>query len=512
MAVAVEMRGITKIYPGVVATDHVDFSVDYGHICGVIGENGAGKSTLMNILYGIAQPDSGTIHVNGELVKINSPLEAIALGIGMVHQHFMLMPNLSVLQNIILGSAPQKGLFIDTAAATEKITQIMKDHSLEVDLNAKVYQLSVGQKQRVEILKSLYRDAKILIMDEPTAVLTPQEVDGLLEVLRRLAKQGCAIIFITHKLKEIMATASHITVMRRGVVTGNVDTCDTNITQLAEMMVGRQIIDYLPREDFHPGDAVLRVNKLAYTNARGVKKLRDVSFSVRAGEIVGIAGVEGNGQTELVEVISGMAQQEAGTILLEGKEIQKLSVRKRREAGISHIAEDRLKVATAKDCSIEENLIMNRYYQKPYCSHGVMNKRKLRDFSEKLCQDFGIKVPDSTYLLKTLSGGNMQKVVLAREIETRPKLLLAAQPTRGVDIGAIEFLHSQILKLRDNGCAVLLVSTEMDEILALADRVLVIYEGEIVGQFDVKDADEYTLGMYMTGAKRQTADEGDIAI
>jgi simple sugar transport system ATP-binding protein len=441
--------------------------------------------------------------VNGEAVEIHSPEKAISLGIGMIHQHFMLMDNLSVLQNIIVGREPRRGLFIDSAAARKAISALVSEYGLDVDLDAKVYQISVGQKQRVEILKALYRGAKILIMDEPTAVLTPQEVDGLLVILRKLADQGCAIVFITHKLREIMMVSDRVTVMRKGEVTGVVRTADTNARELAHMMVGRDIETRLPRGIFSPGQSVLELSSVNAINVRGVRMLKDVSFAVRGGEIVGIAGVEGNGQTELIESVTGMMNIESGDIRMGGVSIRKTNVRKRRESGMSHIPEDRLKVGTAKDLSIMDNMILNRYYRKPYCRLGVMNRTMLRGFANKLCKRFDVAMSDVGYSLGTLSGGNMQKVVLAREIETEPQLFVAAQPTRGVDIGAIEFIHAEILALRDAGRAVLLISAELDEILALSDRILVLYEGEIVGEFDAASVDEKTLGLYMTGAKRQ---------
>lgn len=508
MAIAVKMQNITKRFPGVLANDDISLVVESGEIHGLIGENGAGKSTLMNILYGLYQPDEGKISLFDKEQVIASPHAAIGLGIGMVHQHFMLMPNLTVLQNIILGNTPKKLFFIDVKKAKKKIKDIMDKYELQVDLDAKIYQLSVGQKQRVEIIKSLYRDAKILILDEPTAVLTPQETDRLLETLRKLKSQGCSIIFITHKLREVLAITDRITVMRKGVVTGKLDTCDATPSKLSKLMVGREVDLNIDREAFNPGEVVLKLNDVHALNVRGLPALRGVSLEVRAGEIVGIAGVEGNGQTELVEAITGLISLEQGTVEFDDTKIQKLAVRKRREMGMSHIPEDRLKVGTSKTCTIRDNLILNKYYKPPFSKYGVLNIEKLKQFSNNLCQNFNVKTPSAERKLSTLSGGNMQKVVLAREIESLPRLLIAAQPTRGVDIGSIEYIHKKIIELRDMNKAVLLVSAELDEVISLADRILVIYEGKIVGEFNRDEIDESEIGLYMAGAKVSNK-EGD---
>lgn len=509
MAVAVEMLNISKFYPGVIANDNVSLSVNEGEILGLIGENGAGKSTMMNMLYGMTEPDLGVIKLFGKEVRIPSPNMAIKLGIGMVHQHFMLMPNLSVLQNIILGSTPTKRGLIDEKTAKEKIQKIMDTYDLQVNLDEKVYQLSVGEKQRVEIIKSLYREAKVLIMDEPTAVLTPQETDKLLEVMKQLKEQGCAIIFITHKLREVMAITDKIVVMRKGLVTGSLATSEANTDGLSGMMVGRKVDLNIPRGEYKPRETVLEVENLHALNQRGIPALNGVSFKIARGEIVGVAGVEGNGQTELIEVISGMLSPTDGKVILKGEDVTTRNVRQRRENGMAHIPEDRLKMGGATNCTIRDNLILNRYYQKPYCKGGILDSKKLEDMSEKLCVDFGVKTPDSTYKLGTLSGGNMQKVVFAREMEANPDLLIAAQPTRGVDIGAIESIHHKIVEVRDSDRGVLLVSAELDEILSLSDRILVMYEGEIAAEFKRGEADERTIGTYMTGAKRQGGDDNE---
>lgn len=505
MALAIEMLNITKTFPGVKANDDVTICAEQGEILGLIGENGAGKSTMMNMLYGMFMPDSGTIKLHGQEIKVTSPHVAIASGIGMVHQHFMLMPNLTVLMNIILGSEPQKNGFIDTREAVRKIREIMEEYDLPVNLNERIYQLSVGEKQRVEIIKALYRGAKILILDEPTAVLTPIETDKLLLVLKKLKSQGCTIIFITHKLREVMAITDTVTVMRKGVVTGTRKTKETNTGELSELMVGRPIDLNVPRKEFQPGEDILSVKDISALNSRGLPALRGVSLNVRAGEIVGIAGVEGNGQTELIEVISGMIQPTSGKVVFMNRDITNCTVRQRRQKGMSHIPEDRLKMGLAVKCSIRDNMILNRYFQKPYSKFGVMDNRRLEQFSETLCQDFGVKCSGSGAAISTLSGGNMQKVIVGREMETNPDLLIAAQPTRGVDIGAIESIYHKLIAERDKGKAILLISAELDEILMLSDRIYVLYEGEFMAELTRAEADEKKIAVYMTGAGRQEA-------
>ena len=503
MAFAIELLNITKRYPGVTANDHVTICIEDGEIHGLIGENGAGKSTIMNILYGMVKPDEGIVKLYGEETDISSPADAIRQGIGMVHQHFMLMPDETVLRNIILGRTPKKGLAIDEGRAAKEIEGIMERYGLYVDLKASVCQISVGEKQRVEILKALYHKVKILILDEPTAVLTPAETDALLDVMRKLKKQGCTIVFITHKLKEVLAVTDRITVMRKGIVTGSGDTAEMNVSKLSSMIVGREVKTEVPMKEFHPEDRVLELTDVNIARRPGRMPVHHVSFSVHRGEIVGIAGVEGNGQSDLVEAIAGMVQIESGSIRLCGGEIGKDTIRQRRLKGLGHVPEDRLKTGIAKECSISENLILNHYYQAPFSKWGIFNHEKISGFSEELCRKFQVKTPDATYALNTLSGGNMQKVVFAREFESAPELLIASQPTRGVDIGAIEYIHGKIAELRDAGKGILLVSAELDEILALSDRIVIMYEGEIVAQFMRGEADEYEIGEYMLGAKRQ---------
>lgn len=503
MPYAIELLGITKRYPGVVANDHVSISIKDGEIHGLIGENGAGKSTIMSILYGMVKPDEGVVKLFEKETHITSPMDAISQGIGMVHQHFMLMPDETVLRNIILGKTPKKGFTIDEKGAADEINEIMQMYGLNVNLKARVNQISVGEKQRVEIIKALYRKVKILILDEPTAVLTPAETDGLLDIMRKLKGQGCTIVFITHKLKEVLAVTDRITVMRKGVVTGWGNTAEMNVTKLSGMIVGREVKTTVPMKEFHPGEKVLELTGVNLALRPGRMPLHDISLSVHRGEIVGIAGVEGNGQSGLVEVVAGIIPIEAGSIRLCGREIGKDTIRRRRQQGLGHVPEDRLKTGVAKECSISENLILNHYYQRPYSNHGIFNHNKISAFSEELCRRFVVKTPDASYALSTLSGGNMQKVVFAREFQASPELLIASQPTRGVDIGAIEYIHGKIAELRDGGKGVLLISAELDEILALSDRIVIMYEGEIVAQFMRGEADEYEIGEYMLGAKRQ---------
>jgi simple sugar transport system ATP-binding protein len=494
------MKNIVKAYPGVIANNNVNFILNKGEIHGLVGENGAGKSTLMNLLYGMQSPDSGKIEVNGNLVKLYSSRDAIKKGIGMVHQHFMLVPSLTVLQNIIIGNAPQKGIFIDILTAKKKIMNILEEYSFTLDLDAKIYQLSIGQRQRVEIIKALYRGADILILDEPTAVLTPQEVLDLIDILQKLKKQGRSIIIITHKLKEVLQSTDRITVMRKGKVTGVVNTKDTDEKELANLMVGRDVNLQIEKTKLDLTSKVFEVNNLHVIDQRGREAVKNVSFSIMNGEILGICGVEGNGQTEIVNAITGLMPQSSGEIKINGNNIEKMSVRDRRECGMSHIPEDRLKVGCAANCTVKENLILNKYYMKPFLKYGVIDKTRTDEFSIKMINRFNIKVPTVEYELSTLSGGNMQKVILARELELEPEILVAAQPTRGVDIGAIESIRKELVILRDKGKAILLVSSELEEIMSLSDRIAVVYEGEIVGYFRPEETTEEELGLYMAGA------------
>lgn len=503
MSNVIEMRGITKIFPGVVANEDINFQLKKGEIHALLGENGAGKTTLMKILYGLYSPTSGEILVNGQKVEITSPNKAIALGIGMVHQHFMLVPPFTVTENIVLGSEPAKGGVLNMDEAIQRVEAISNQYGLIVDPRAKVQDISVGMQQRVEILKALYRGADILILDEPTAVLTPQEVRELIAIMDKLTAQGKSIIFITHKLKEVKAISNRVTVIRRGKVIGTVNTTDVDTRDLARMMVGREVILEVEKQPANPGEVVLSVTDLKAVNDRGLPALRRASFDVRRGEILGLAGVDGNGQSELIEVLTGLRPPVSGQIELKGVTITKKSTRKRADMGLGHIPEDRQKRGLVLDFSLWENMILGRQHQKPFSQNGLLNSQKVRGYARELIQEFDVRTPNEEVEAKALSGGNQQKVIIAREISRDPELLIAAQPTRGVDVGAIEFIHKRIVDARDAGKAILLVSLELDEILSLSDRIAVIYEGQIVGIMDAKDATEEELGLMMAGAIRR---------
>jgi len=499
--IALEMKNITKRFPLVVANDKVNFTVYKGEIHALVGENGAGKSTLMSILYGLYQADSGEIFINGEKVNITNPNVAINLKIGMVHQHFMLVPPLTVTENIILGMEPIKNnIFIDMEDATKRVEKLSKSMGFKIDSKAKIEDISVGIQQRVEIIKVLYRGADILIMDEPTAVLTPQEVEELFGILNSLKKQGKTIIFITHKLNEVKAISDRITVMRDGKVVGVKNTKDTNQEEIANMMVGRKVLLQVDKKEHKFGKTVLKVNKLNALNSKKLPALKEVSFEIREGEILGIAGVEGNGQTELVEVITGLRPALSGKIFLYDKEITDYSPRNIREQKIAHIPEDRRQRGIISDFTVSENLILGSHYLPPFNKGLSLNISEINSHADKLIEEYDIRPSDSYNLLKSLSGGNQQKVIVARELFGEPRLLVAAQPTRGLDVGSIEFVHSQILKERDKGKAILLISADLDEILSLSDRIAVIYEGEIVDVLDPKKTEEKEIGLLMTGS------------
>lgn len=500
---ALEMNHIVKAFPGVLANDDVSLKVKERSIHALIGENGAGKSTLMSILSGLYQPDSGEIIIAGKTVSINSTYEAIELGIGMVHQHFMLVPGVTVLENIILGpKIKTKYGLTDYRDSRQSVMKIIEEYSFHIDLDKRVYELSVGEMQRVEIIKALYRGADILIFDEPTAVLTPQETAHLFVMMRDLVARGKTVLFISHKLKEVLEISDSVTVMRGGRVTGDIKTSEANEHILASMMVGRDVVMKVEKEKASPGDVVFSVRNLCALNDRKLPVVRDVSFDIREGEIVGIAGVDGNGQTELVEVIAGLRKKTSGTMHLNNNDITDDTCLVRRNKGMAHIPADRMVLGINKDCSVHENLILNVYNKKPYCRRKVLNNGKLINFSRDLVKRFNVAAASHDTLIGTLSGGNMQKVVVAREISSDPAFLISAQPTRGVDVGAIEFIHKELVRLRDEGKAILLVSTELDEIMSLSDRILVMYEGEIVADIVNDQVDEMEIGLYMTGAKR----------
>lgn len=501
MSNVIEMRGITKIFPGVVANDNVNFELRKGEIHALLGENGAGKTTLMKILYGLYTPTKGKIFVNGPRVEIDSPNKAIYLGIGMVHQHFMLVPPFTVAENIVLGSEPSKMGVLNTEETIRRVEEISEQYGLAVDPRAKVQDISVGMQQRVEILKALYRGADVLILDEPTAVLTPQEVQELIAIMDKLTSEGKSIIFITHKLKEVKAICNRVTTIRRGKLIGTVETADVDTRDLAKMMVGRDVILEVEKEPAKPGEVILKVDNVHALNDRGLPALEGTTFEVRAGEILGIAGVEGNGQSELTEVITGLRPLQEGQVELNGKNISNISTRKRIGSGISYIPEDRHKRGLVLDFSLSENMILGHHYKAPFSKGINLNYPSIQANARELIEEFDIRTPNEEVLAKNLSGGNQQKVIIARELSRNPELLIAAQPTRGVDVGAIEFIHKRIVEQRDAGKAVLLISLELDEILSLSDRIAVIYEGQIVDILDAKDATEEELGLMMAGAK-----------
>jgi general nucleoside transport system ATP-binding protein len=503
---AIEMRGITKTWPGVIANSHVDFSVRRGEIHALVGENGAGKTTLMNILYGLIRPDSGEIVVNGNVAHIGGPRDAIARGIGMVHQHFMLIPVFSVGENIMLGREPvTRGDFYDRARAHQEIQDLTKRYGLALDANARTGDLPVGLQQRVEIVKVLYRGADILILDEPTGVLTPQEASELFRVLRELVKSGKTIIFISHKLKEVLEISDRITVMRRGRVVGHLETSQTNEEEIAHLMVGRDVLLRVDKAPAKPGPVALTVEGLTARSDQGVQALRGLSFELRSGEILGVAGVEGNGQSELVEVLAGTRQPTGGKVVLGGRDITGLGARATRSAGIAHIPEDRRGAGLVLNYSVADNLILGRQRSPQFAWRGiVLRLGEIAAWAKRLIAEFDIRTQSGDTPARALSGGNQQKVIVAREMASQPRVLLASQPTRGVDIGAIEFIHRRIVAQRDEGAAVLLVSAELDEILSLSDRIAVMYEGRIVS-IEPANTPEERLGLLMTGGAPQRA-------
>ena len=507
----IEAIDIVKVYPnGVLANDCVSLSVNQGEIHALVGENGAGKSTLMKVLYGLEHPTSGEIRLRGEPVTIHSPQDAIDLGIGMVHQNFMLVNSFTIAQNIVLGreTTTSRGLRVDVPQAIRNTEQLSKHYGLYVDPTARVDAVPVGMRQRVEILKALYRGAEILILDEPTAVLTPRETDDLFDAIRNLVNEGKTVIFITHKLREVMEISDRVTVMRDAHTVGTVNTKDTNQAELARMMVGREVFMVVDRPPVQRGKPVLEVSDLTYINENGRTLLDGATFKVYEGEILGIAGVEGNGQTELVEVLTGLLNATGGEARIDGVSVLGAGPRKVREAHCAHIPEDRLTNGVAMTASINDNLIVDRYYRPPFTKAGLLNLETIRTSAQNLIKQFAILAPSGDLPVGSLSGGNMQKVVIARELSSSPRLLIAAQPTRGVDIGAIEYIHQQLVDQRTNGLAILLVSADLQEVMKLSDRIMVMYNGQIVGIFrNTPELTEETLGLYMLGAQRQTPEE-----
>ena len=493
-----ELRNITKTFGDVIANNDVSFVVNTGTIHAIVGENGAGKSTVMRIAYGFYNADSGEIFVDGKQVDIRNPHDAIALGIGMVHQHFMLVDNMTVAENIILGSETGSAASLDLDKANSEIKRLSDELRLNVNPKALIEDLSVGQQQRVELLKALYRDADLLILDEPTAVLTPQEVEEFFAILRRMKEQGKTIIIITHKLEEVLAISDEVTVMRDGKVVGNVKTSETSAKDLARMIVGRDVLLRVEKADASPNGVVLQVSDLTVAGRHGAA-VNGVSFDVRAGEIVGIAGIEGNGQTELIEALAGLALASGGTVEFEGKNITNLSARRVKELGVAHIPEDRHRRGLLLNSDLAENSILGVHYRPPVAVSGFINGLAVEHRVKEIIRDFDVRPPVPELPAKALSGGNQQKLIIGREFELHPKLLLVSQPTRGVDIGAIEFIHRKLIELRDGGAAVLLVSAELEEVTALADRLLVIREGKIVGEVDPKTTSVEEIGLMMTG-------------
>ena len=498
--VVLRIEGVTKRFPGVVANADVTFDLHRGEIHCLLGENGAGKSTLMNVVYGLYQPDAGTVYVHGRKVEFTSSADAIAAGIGMVHQHFQLIPVLTVAENIILGDEVRRGLALDMASARDQVRDLAERYGFLIDPDARVGDLSVGAQQRVELLKALYRDAEILILDEPTAVLTPREVEDFFGVVRALVDSGKSVVFITHKLKEVLAVADTVTVLRGGRVVGNADPAEASVHSLATLMVGRDVAFEVDKTPANPGEIVLEISGLGVADDRAHLAVNDLSLQVRAGEILGIAGVEGNGQRELVEAIAGMRAVSAGDIRLDGRSVVGLSPREVEELGLGHVPEDRSKHGTVAPYSIIDNLVLNRYHRQPFSRRFIMNRGALRRHAEELVKQFDVRTPGVDVPIGTLSGGNQQKVVVARELSRELRLLMVAQPTRGLDVGSIEFIHEQIVAQRDEGAAVLLVSAELDEILSLSDRVAVVYRGRLVDVVDRADATRERLGLAMAGS------------
>lgn len=503
MEYVVEMLNIRKEFPGIVANDDITVRLKKGEIHALLGENGAGKSTLMSVLFGMYQPERGCIKVRGKEVKITNPNVANDLGIGMVHQHFKLVENFTVTENIILGCEPKKGLIVDISTAAKKIEELSNRYELKVDPYAKIEDITVGMQQRVEILKMLYRDAEVLILDEPTAVLTPQEIEELIKIMKNLIKEGKSIIIITHKLKEIKAVADQCTVIRRGKYIGTVDVKTTSEAKMAEMMVGRPVSFKVEKEESKPGNVVLKVEDLSVMNNKKVLGLKEFSLEVRAGEIVGVAGVEGNGQTELVEAITGMRSVKSGKVYFKNEDITNMSIRKRIDKGIAHIPEDRHKRGLVLDYTIENNMVLEIYDREPFSKHGLLKKDAIHKYAEKIIKEYDVRSGEGgASIARTMSGGNQQKAIIGREIELGPELLIAVQPTRGLDVGSIEYIHKRLVEQRDAGKAILLISLELSEVLNLSDRIAIVNNGELIGTVNASETNENEVGLMMAGVQR----------
>lgn len=501
MSALLEVTGVTKRYPGVVANDNVSLTVNAGEVVALLGENGAGKSTLLKAVFGLIKPDSGEIKIGGTPIVFGDTAGVISRGVGMVHQHFQLVPVMTVAENLILGDEPKRGLFINQKAARQEIITLSKRYGLEVDPDAVIEDLPVGMQQRVEILKALRKDVKLLILDEPTAVLTPQEIDELLGVIRNLAKSGVGVVLITHKLHEVMAVADRVVVLRGGKLVGTTTPKETNEAGLAQMMVGRSVVLQVNRTEAKRGAVVLEVKGLQVRDDRKILSVQGVDLELHKGEILGIAGVEGNGQREFVEAVCGMRHREAGEVLINGVATKDMAPHSVHEAGISHVPEDREKHGLVANYSIADNLVLNQFDQAPFAKGWVRNLGEVAKNAEQLVEKFDIRTPSAFNPASSLSGGNKQKVVVARELSQELPVLVAAQPTRGVDVGSIEFIHNQLISARDNGAGVLLVSAELDEILSLSDRIAVMSGGKIVAIVDSKDADRNYIGRLMAGLK-----------
>jgi ABC-type uncharacterized transport system ATPase subunit len=506
MAPALELRGITKAFSGVLANDHIDFSLEEGEVHALLGENGAGKTTLMNVLYGLYTPDEGRIRIRGRETRIQSPSEAISEGIGMVHQHFMLVPVMTVAENVILGAEPVRaGVFLDRSTAIRRIRHLSEQYGLGVDPQAYVRDLPVGVQQRVEILKVLYREANILVLDEPTAVLTPQESEDLFEIMRSLTQQGKSVVFITHKLREVFAIADRITVLRDGKVVGTTTPGETSERELAAMMVGRELILRLQKLAVIRGEPILRVSELQVSDESGGAAVNGISFEVHAGEILGVAGVQGNGQTELVEALTGLRRVTAGEVSILGVPTTKATPRRILELGVAHVPEDRQRDGLVLSYPLVDNLVLNTYYLPPFARGFLIDEAALVAAAAERIEQFDVMAAGVFAPASTLSGGNQQKLIIAREFSRPIHLLIASQPTRGLDVGATEYTHQRILEKREQGCAILLVSPELDEVMALSDRIAVMYEGKIMDILPAGEASREELGLLMTGVARQPA-------
>lgn len=498
----VEMQSITKQFLDVVANRNINFNLFPKEICALLGENGAGKTTLMNILFGYYTYDEGKIFIKGKKAKLSSPRDAICRGVGMIHQHFTLVPSQSVLENIIIGTEMRKSGFLDLKAAKDKLLHLQERFGLHIDPEAKIWTLAIGEQQRVEILKALYRDVEILIMDEPTAVLAPSEISDLFRTLKSLVQEGKSIVFITHKLKEVIAIADRIVVLRRGEVVAERRTGDTNLRELANLMVGRDVLERISRKKIPPGEPVLELHNLAVSNDKGLEAVKDIKLVVRKNEILGIAGVSGNGQRELAETLFGIREPQKGTIKINGITLHSGSPVSAIKLGMARIPEDRIETGLMMDLSVEENLILETHVSPDFHKLGLLNFNKIHQFSNELIEGYGIMTSGRDAVIRSLSGGNLQKVILARELSGKPTLIVASQPTRGLDVGAMEYIHQRILQEKERGAAIILISEDLDEIFILSDRIVVMYEGQIMGDVQLEEASREQIGLWMSGVKK----------